>query len=552
MKRLIPLFVLVMVLLSTGIAAAQSYSFNVQKMDVNVFWNADGTESIDYVITFKNDPSGHVIDYVDLGLPNGSFDVSSIYADSNGTSLSDISSSGFQGQGTGVAINMNGQAIRAGQTGTLHVFVGKVDNVLYPDTEKDQYASAVFAPVQWLSSNAYGDTAMTVTFHLPPGVKPEEPRWHKAPAGWSAEPAAELDNEGRVAYTWTNPSAAVWQTHELGASFPLTYVPGVNLQKENPFGGLAGITKIFNSSCVLPVLCIGFFGFIVAAGFIGDRNKKMKYLPPKISVEGVGIKRGLTAVEAAVLMEQPVDKVFTMILFGLLKKNAATVTSKNPMTIVPADTSVELRDYEKEFLDAFQLPAGKERQKALQDMFVNMIKALTAKMKGFSRPETVAYYKDIMKRAWAQVEAANTPEVKSEKYDEYMEWTMLDKDWSGRTRDVFRTGPVFVPMWFPRYDPGMSGPRGTVSSGGGGGGGGRVSMPGADFANSVTGGLQTFAAGVVGSVTDFTNRVTSVTNPPPPPTTRSGGGWSGGGGSHSCACACACAGCACACAGGGR
>jgi len=47
----------------------------------------------------------------------------------------------------------------------------------------------------------------------------------------------------------------------------------------------------------------------------------MQYLPPKISIEGKGIKRGLTAVEAGILLEEPLDKILTMILFGLIKKN---------------------------------------------------------------------------------------------------------------------------------------------------------------------------------------------------------------------------------------
>lgn len=548
MKRMIPLFVLVMLLFSTGSALAQDYSYNVEQMEVHVFWNADGTQSLDYTITFQNDPNGHAIEYVDLGMPNASFDESSIYADSNGIQLTDISSSGFEGTGSGVAIYMAGATIPPGGRGTLHVFAGKVDDVLYADTEADEYASAVFALAQFEQPGAYGDTAMTVTFHLPPGVSAEEPRWHEAPAGWIAEPQTGFDENGRITYTWTNPNAAVWQVQNLGASFPLSYVPGVSLQKENPFAWIGNLTKDFDPGCCIPILCFGFFGGVIGLGLWNDRNRKFKYLPPKISIEGVGIKRGLTAVEAAVLMEQPVDKVFTMILFGLLKKNAAQVTKQKPLKISAADTEVELRDYEKEFMAAFQIPTDAGRQKALKEMFVNMIKALGVKMKGFSRNETVAYYKDIMKRAWAQVEAANTPEVKSEKYDEYMEWTMLDRDWSDRTRDVFRTGPVFVPVWFPRYNPGMGGtPGGTGTSSSSGG---RVSMPGADFANSVTGGLQTFAAGVVGSVTDFTNSITKVTNPPPPPSrSSSGGGFRGGGG---CACACACAGCACACAGGGR
>lgn len=546
MKRIIPFLVLVMLVLNTGIALAQDYSYNVEELIVNVFWNEDGTQSLDYLITFSNSPSGHAIEYVDLAMPNNSYDESSIYADSMGIQLTDISSDDFQGTGSGVAIYMAGATIPPGESGTVHVFVGMIEDVLYEDPGEDEYASAVFAPARFEQPYAYGDTNMTVIFHLPPGVTdPNIPRYHEAPAGWTETPVGGIDDTGRFTYTWNNPSAAAWQEHELGASFPLAVVPGVDLQSEPVDIQLpAGLTTFFNSSCCIPALCIGFFGLVIGAGIWGDRNRKMKYLPPKISIEGNGIKRGLTAVEAAVVMETPVDKVFTMILFGLLKKGAAEVTSKDPLQVAPTESEAELHFYEKEFVQAFQLPAGKERQKALQDLFVTLIKAVTDKMKGFSRSETVAYYKDINRRAWAQVESANTPEVKSEKYDEYMEWTMLDRDWSGRTRDVFRTGPVFMPVWFPRYNPGGGFPRGTVSTGGS-----RPSMSGADFANSVTGGLQTFAAGVVGNISDFTNKITNITNPPPPPSTRSGGYRGGGGG---CACACACAGCACACAGGGR
>jgi hypothetical protein len=190
---------------------------------------------------------------------------------------------------------------------------------------------------------------------------------------------------------------------------------------------------------------------------------------------------------------------------------------------------------------------------------VDLVQAVAQKMKGFSRRETVAYYRDIMTRAWADVEAANTPEVKSQKYDEVMEWTMLDRDYDQRTRRVFQGGPVFVPIWWPRYDPGFgrgaSGMPVSTSTGGGGGGGGMSmpTLPGAAFAASVVTGPQHFAQSVIGNVSDFTGAITNKTNPPPPPppVSSSRGGWSGGGG-HACACACACAGCACACAGGGR
>jgi hypothetical protein len=175
-------------------------------------------------------------------------------------------------------------------------------------------------------------------------------------------------------------------------------------------------------------------------------------------------------------------------------------------------------------------------------------------MKAFSRKETVDYYKSIMERAWQQIEAADTPEVKSQKFDEALEWTMLDKDYDERTRRTF-SGPIFMPRWWGSYDPTYRPapvpppstpspfPTNLPTSTS------RGSLPGAEFAAQMVTGVQTFSQKTIGNVSDFTEKITGKTNPPHK-VSSSGrrGGRSGGG----CACACACAGCACACAGGGR
>ncbi|MCZ7554008.1 MAG: hypothetical protein M5U05_15740 [Anaerolineales bacterium] len=69
----------------------------------------------------------------------------------------------------------------------------------------------------------------------------------------------------------------------------------------------------------------------------------------------MGIKRGLTAVEAATLMEEPLDKVMTMILFSVIKKGAAAVRRREPLELDIADPLPEgLNPYETDFLKAFQ------------------------------------------------------------------------------------------------------------------------------------------------------------------------------------------------------
>jgi hypothetical protein len=142
--------------------------------------------------------------------------------------------------------------------------------------------------------------------------------------------------------------------------------------------------------------------------------------------------------------------------------------------------------------------------------------------------------------------------VKAQALDDNLEWTMADRDFENRSQTVFGGGPVFVPIWWGRYSPGFGGGAAArmPSLGAGGGAISLPHLPGADFAGSIVGGVNSFSKNVIGDLTGFTSNVTSKTNPVPIPTASSGGGWHGGGGG--CACACACAGCACACAGGGR
>ena len=445
-KRLLTIAVVVIIALSiTTSVFAQDYYFSLDKEVVNVYWNSDGTLSLDYLLTFTNQPGGHVIEFVDVGMPNGNFDYNSIEASINGNQLS--ISSDFQGiGGDGFSVEIGQYAIPPGQTGTVHVSVGSVSGVLYKDDEDANYASAVFAPLYYQSSVVTGNTDITVTFHLPPGVKPEEPRWHSAPSGFPSEPQTALDDQGRVMYTWRNPNASPDRQYKFGASFPKSYVHADSI-----------VTVQLPSFSISPdtisnLMCFGFIGFmfVIAPIFsaIAGNRRKMQYLPPKISIEGHGIKRGLTAVESAILMEQPLDKVMTMILFGVVKKNAAEVVKRDPLTLnVTSPLPQGLHEYEINFLDAFKESNAGTRRKLLQDMTVKLVKSVSEKMKGFSRRETIAYYKSIMEKAWQQVEAADTPEVQSKMFEEALEWTMLDRDYDDRTRRVF-TRPIIVPMWW--------------------------------------------------------------------------------------------------------
>ncbi|MFZ3070710.1 MAG: hypothetical protein WA110_06280 [Anaerolineaceae bacterium] len=581
LKIITLLLVLLFVSASPGVVSAQTYLFTVSDYEVEAYIQEDGSLTLYYYMVFQNDPSADPIDYIDLGLPISSYDFKNVEGTIDGQAIPKIGSSAYV---QGAELALGDLAIQPGQTGTIIVWARNLQNVLFPydQTDRENYVNFQFTPSSFGTQyDQSTNTKYRMTIILPPGVGETQGVYY-TPSGWPGEdtPEASTTTDGRVYYSWYTENADVHSTYSFGTAFPASTVPAGSIssleayqeQEQTPTGSSGWLNGISSS---LPC-CLGIIALVGLAVYAIIRNskdsakRKMQYMPPKISIEGQGIKRGLTAVEAGILMEEPLDKILTMILFGLLKKEAVTVLEREPLKIQASDPLPEdLHEYEKGFLKAFDQEDVRARKRELQSTMINLVNSVTVKMKSFSKAESVAYYKDIVKRAWDAVEKAQTPEIKSAQYDHTLEWTMLDKEFNEKTERTFTGGPVIIPMWWPRYDPtyhpvtgtggGLAAPVSAGSGTGAGGGSGQPSLslphiPGSDFAASMVNGASAMAAGVIGDVTGFTGAITNKTNPIPVSAPSSGGGGfrGGGGGGHSCACACACAGCACACAGGGR
>jgi len=589
MKKLKLLFLLSILILSFGLTStvsAQTYLFTISQYEVEAYLNLDGTLDLRYFIVFDNSPAADPMEFVDIGLPTTNYSNSNVEATVNDQKITDISKSPYV---QGVALGLGSNAIQPGQSGTVIVWITRIKGVLFPydQGDRENYVNFQFSPNYFGSEyDRSKNTQYRMTIILPPAVGVNDGVYY-TPSGWpnSNDPEASTTQDDRVYYSWYADNADVHTAYYFGCAFPASAVPADSISSKEEYtdsssgssssgNALGFLGTIFNGG---NFCCLGFggfftliFGWVAYQATVGAKKRKLQYMPPKISIEGHGVKRGLTAVEAAVLMEQPLDKVMTMVLFGVLKKGAATVITREPLKLQVNEPLPEnLHPYEKGFLEAFQKETAKERKVALQSVLIDLVKVASVKMKGFSRKETIDYYKDIMERAWQMVETEKTPEVKSANYDKTLEWTMLDKDFGERTQRTFTGMPVYLPMWWGRYDPvyrrqsTLGAPRPTGSSSNASipslSGSGKASpsmphIPGSDFAASVVGGITGMASGVIGDVSDFTSGITNRTNPIPVTRSSSGSGGfrGGGGGGSSCACACACAGCACACAGGGR
>ncbi|MGQ9706985.1 MAG: hypothetical protein ACUVWP_08345 [bacterium] len=523
--------------------SAQNYGFTVPKEKVYVYIEPDSSMRIVYYIGFTTMAGYDPIDVVDIGFPTKDYDFDSVKAWIDGKPLTDIRVSEYIP--IGVEVHLYGdEKIYANETSVLKV-EGINQNMVWQDRADKEYASVEFSPTWFSSDFAFGTTDLTVSFYLPPGVTADEPRWHKT------EPTEKAIVDDRVVYTWHIPDASPSQQYIFGASFPNRVITGP-IKKEPPFIWklIVGIFKFLGAilDCLVPMSVLALF---IIISIFSSRRRRMQYFPAKSSVEGVGIKRGLTAPEAAVVLEYPLNKVLALVLFGLIKKKNIKVISNDPLKLekltggAPED---KLYQYEKDFISSIDTE-GKLDEKKLKDLCIAMIKSVNTKLKFFSLKETREYYRLINAKAWKLLEEAKAPNDLKTVIDDYTEWMMLDEEFDNRMPTIITGRTIYVPDWWENTGTGVP----TTPSTGRGGEGPSISLPtlpGSSFAHSITSSVSNFANNIVGSITGFTFGVTSITNPPPVST--SSGGSYGGGGGGGCACACACAGCACACAGGGR
>jgi hypothetical protein len=216
--------------------------------------------------------------------------------------------------------------------------------------------------------------------------------------------------------------------------------------------------------------------------------RKKEYLPPQIRIEGHGIKRDLTILEAAVLLQKPVDQILGRILLDVLPKNALRIISREPIKFeVEKLLPRTLTDYERDFVRACREPLPKARIRKLVRLMIDITKTASNKIKGFSLVETNVYFEPRVAISLAQVSEADRALMKG-LIGPVSEFLKLVTKETNPCPDapLFKKGSKFMRS-------------GSGSDGGGYGGGGG-------------GGHSCACAG----------------------------------------CACACAGCACACAGGGR
>lgn len=606
-------------------AAAQNYSFSVQELRMFVEVQPDASVRIEYDITFENAGYASPIDIVDIGTPHDDYDIGNMSANVDGNPLTDIRPSTYID--TGVEIHLDEHAIPAGETGTLHVEFTMPD-LVYQDVTDRQYASLQITPTWFDSSLVIGSTDVQIIVAMLEGVQPDEVRYQDEPFTQVA-----IDGDRTLVYwRWENGSAT--GPNRVGVSFPKREMERViqmsifeltaKWLRDNPtarmlifFLGLIGLSVlyfrftggtgltlyiillffvivIFVLSPLVSLFALPLLVVLIIWNELSLRKRRKEYLPPIAQVEGGGIKRGLTAPEAATLLEMPLNKVLTLVIFGLLNKGILRQVQAKPLVVevvedfrarekpgthnakdrarhrrkVAQEKGTVIHNYEQPFIDFIEYYP----EKPVKDIDFSkpmdfLIKQTAKKIKNFDLSDTQDYYRRVIDRAWAQAESMGEIPKREKYLDNYLPWVMMHKRYP---TVMSHSGYNYWPLWMRRSRPGV----GTAGVGGGRGGGFKSSGPsvggktsfgdvGASFAGWAENTMGGMAAAILpgslqmpksaGGVVDLSgvDRVTGDVFKALAEASKSSGGGGSSGGS-SCACACAGCACACACAGGGR
>ncbi len=597
--------------LAAAPAGAQEYRFGVPKFDMVVTVNPDASITIVYDIAFQNQQHAHRIDVVDIGTPDARYDLGNVVATIDGAMLRDVRRSTYLA--TGFEVHLGVRSIPPGGQGTLRVEFTMPDRV-YQDTTRSDYASLRITPTWFGDRYVVGNTHLRVAVQLPKSVQPDE-ALHQ---GLAFSHKAATDRGALVG--WDFPAVRLAGPHMVAVSFPRRDLDRVVVRSRwqmlvDWFTGATELRLVLGIACLVLFTVFffrfsggtGFTVFFPLAGFLvlvffqwpvahllllpvliglvalnewGLERRRSSYMPPIAQVEGGGIKRGLTAPEAAALLEVPVPKVLMLVVFGMLKKGIVRQVQADPLGVeldpdfrVPDSTAFDTADQRGAFYrqagqkrgvvvhkyeHPFLFLIGRNPGKPLKDLdFTVPVKELlsrvASRMKGFDLSDTRDYYRSIVRRACEQAKAVGDIQQREKAVDRDLEWILIDRDYP----TVLTYGRPYHPVWIrPAGTPGgaASSPAGPAPS--------AVPTSFRDVAASFSGWAENTMGSLAGAISPGSLRpaatggfldlsgldlATGEFLQALGESSRSGGG--GGGG---CACACAGCACACACAGGGR
>jgi hypothetical protein len=536
---ILPILLLTFLSLSLVISSTegQTVRYHLEHEYAKLWVNTDGSIDLLYDIDIACDQGS--FSQVFVGQPKDSFTLGVAF-DSNGNSLS-IAKDMEQGPAVQVSLS---SPLSAGNHVQFNLTTN-VQGMVYLDNTNPGNVGLQFIPSWW-------DEAvmeLRVLIVLPAGATSNNVRNTPDYDNILTDPET-----GNLMLYWQRLNLAPNDKFTVGVSFPKELVSQYQVQRT---GWEAFVYDFLLPNA--PIIGAGVILFVVIVLVVRNAAKKRPYEKPRLKIESLGVRRGLTAVEAAWLLGLGPVKIVVAMLYGLMQKRAVWVTESEPklkLEVQPefrdasSTKDLPIRYYEHRFIDSVK-DDGTLDENGLASAVALVRDTVEEKMRGYNRQENVKYYQGIAEQAWKQVEGAGTPELASTAFDENLLWLYMDADFGNKFKGTLGN-QVFIPdpawwwyWWWARPDPHPPMPGTGVPTGG------EIKpqpLPGGEFADKVVSSLEKSANGLVTNLEKFADSIAPAKAEPSRSPARRGSG--GVCACANCACACACVSCACACAGG--
>lgn len=216
---------------------------------------------------------------------------------------------------------------------------------------------------------------------------------------------------------------------------------------------------------------IPFSLLLLVAGEIYGRKKQDVYQMAEAKFEGGGIKRGLSAVEAAVILAYPVDKIVLLVILGMLRKKFIYFERSLKINIhvneemktqghfLKAQKRTEYRRhgaqklgevllrYEEPFLELIEQEDGKELININFGIaFIPLVQIVAKRLDGYDLIKTTDYYQPVIQKISKEIRfPVNHETYPGRDFDKNLEWILLNENYL----EMLKTLEIRnFPQWF--------------------------------------------------------------------------------------------------------
>ena len=215
--------------------------------------------------------------------------------------------------------------------------------------------------------------------------------------------------------------------------------------------GISIFVFLYPTLFLYPIL---FSLLLFLAGGLYGRRKQEKYQMAEAKFEGGGIKRGLSSVEAAVILAYPLDKIILLVILGMLRKKFIYFEREESIKIyankkmkggnqsrkaqkggkdrgyITQNLDEVLLRYEEPFLKLVEQDDGNELKNINFGIaFIPLVQIVAKRLAGYDLFKTMDYYRLVIQKISKEINFPENHETNSRwDFEKNLTWVLLGEN----------------------------------------------------------------------------------------------------------------------------